>query len=139
MTKQQRYQRQWYKLNRKHVDKLHNRYYREHKDELLKYKQEYYHAHKEKWDLSSFARWTKNLWQFYGLTVKAYRDLATKQGHKCAICIKRVKGKLFVDHDHKTNNIRGLLCSKCNFGVGLFNDDPKLLKSATNYLEVANG
>jgi len=39
-----------------------------------------------------------------------------------------------IDHNHKTNNIRGLLCNKCNKGLGLFNDDPLLLIKAKDYL-----
>lgn len=51
----------------------------------------------------------------YGLTAEQYDDLLKLQGGKCAICRRRPKTKrLAVDHSHKTNEVRGLLCSRCN-------------------------
>lgn len=53
----------------------------------------------------------------------------------CAICGKSNFGKkLNVDHCHKTNRVRGLICWPCNIGIGKFNDDPKLLELAAKYL-----
>jgi hypothetical protein len=40
-----------------------------------------------------------------------------------------------LDHCHKTGKLRGLLCSGCNLGVGIFKDDPALLYAAISYLE----
>lgn len=80
----------------------------------------------------------------YGLTLEEYHQLFINQKGKCAICNKPEtqrscpKGKidsLRVDHDHKTSKIRGLLCSKCNFGISQFNDDIKLMERAINYLK----
>ena len=51
---------------------------------------------------------------------------------ECVIC--GVETKLVVDHCHKTNKIRGILCNKCNNGLGLFNDDPELLEYARIYI-----
>jgi len=51
---------------------------------------------------------------------------------ECVIC--GYVGKLNVDHDHETNEIRGMLCHKCNSGLGLFMDDPALLEFARIYL-----
>lgn len=50
----------------------------------------------------------------------------------CAIC-KQTK-KLVVDHNHTTKQIRGLLCSTCNLGLGMFQDNMDLLESAIRYL-----
>ena len=52
----------------------------------------------------------------------------------CGIHQSELKKSLSVDHNHKTGKIRGLLCSKCNFGIGQFNDDLKLIDSVKKYL-----
>lgn len=64
---------------------------------------------------------------------------------KCMICGKQMKQPenrrgqsldvVAVDHCHKTNKFRGLLCNACNKGLGLFNDNPILLENAIKYLK----
>lgn len=56
----------------------------------------------------------------------------------CAIC-GRSGGKHEVDHDHKTGKVRGILCSRCNNGLGQFLDNITLLKKAITYLEKHDG
>jgi len=74
----------------------------------------------------------------FGIGMKEYLDMHLAQEGKCAICHKespdpgRVLG---VDHDHKTEKIRGLLCTNCNLGLGNFQDNIELLKNAIQYLE----
>lgn len=55
---------------------------------------------------------------------------------ECTICGENTD--LVVDHDHKTNVVRGLLCNKCNKGIGLFKDSPELLEYARIYLLASN-
>jgi hypothetical protein len=60
------------------------------------------------------------------------------QGHVCAICGTKdpgYKGRFVVDHDHDTGNVRGLLCDRCNTGIGFLQDNIAVLRSAINYLE----
>jgi len=72
-----------------------------------------------------------------GLTAQEYEDMFVSQKGVCAICrLKDSKQRLAVDHNHKTGKIRGLLCGKCNKGLGLFDDAHILLTKASQYLRV---
>ncbi len=73
----------------------------------------------------------------YGITLEQYNTLLLKQNHCCAICCRHeseYSKRLSVDHCHKTGNIRGLLCTLCNTGLGVFKDDITNLASAISYL-----
>lgn len=95
--------------------------------------------------LNSHRRWRKtyperhrsNNLRRYGLNTLTYGLILQKQGQSCAICGERAAAdrRLEVDHDHATNRIRGLLCSKCNNGLARFRDDPNLLRIAIDYLQ----
>lgn len=56
---------------------------------------------------------------------------------QCVICGD--DGLLVVDHDHDTGQVRGMLCSHCNRGLGHFRDDPLLLEFAAEYLRYLGG
>jgi len=75
----------------------------------------------------------------YGLTIELYDSLLAKQGGGCAICGRKESGdskrrRLFVDHDHATGKVRGLLCASCNYGLGNFKDDIRIVENALAYL-----
>lgn len=81
----------------------------------------------------------------YGLVEKQFRALRIAQEDKCAICgqpeTTRYRGivrALSVDHDHITGKVRGLLCQKCNLGLGSFADDPLRLLKAIWYLGLSS-
>ena len=69
----------------------------------------------------------------YGLTSIAYAALLEKQNHGCAICSE--PNPPAIDHCHRTGRVRGILCHKCNKGIGLLQDDPETLRAAAEYLE----
>ncbi|MBU2249141.1 MAG: endonuclease VII domain-containing protein [Gammaproteobacteria bacterium] len=78
---------------------------------------------------------SKVLFKKYGVTEKQYAELFNKQNGACAICATAPNWKrLAVDHNHDTGHVRGLLCAKCNRGIGLFSDDRTLLDRAIRYL-----
>ena len=64
------------------------------------------------------------------------RTLALQDG-KCAICWgpPDLRRRLAIDHDHVNGAIRGLLCGRCNIGLGLAGDSPTLLRAMAEYLE----
>jgi len=73
--------------------------------------------------------------KLYGISLKEYNEILLSQNGVCDIC-KNENGakKLGVDHCHRTGNIRGLLCDSCNKGLGMFRDNPDLLRRAIDYL-----
>lgn len=70
--------------------------------------------------------------QRYGVTPEQYRQMEREQDGCCAICHRR--RKLHLDHDHETNEARGLTCGQCNRALGLMQDDPERLEAAARYL-----
>lgn len=81
----------------------------------------------------------------YGLTVEQYEAILAAQGGRCAICREENKSPnvkyvpLCVDHCHDTGKFRGLLCNKCNLGMGNFDDDPERMEAAAEYVRRAKG
>lgn len=71
----------------------------------------------------------------YGLSLEEYDVMLREQDGVCAICYNAPNGKpLFVDHNHITGRVRGLLCDVCNLGLGAFKEDEELLVHAMMYL-----
>ena len=68
------------------------------------------------------------------MTPEDYDAMLARQNGVCAIC-KTGGCKLIIDHSHKTNAVRGLLCNACNLGLGNFGDDPGSLRMAADYAE----
>lgn len=80
----------------------------------------------------------------YRLSEEEYNALYASQKGLCLICkqAENVKDrrtekqkKLAIDHCHNTGKIRGLLCSRCNLGIGCMKDDPERLRAAALYIE----
>ena len=74
----------------------------------------------------------------YGITEKDYQEILASQGFKCAICgadhQETKDAALRVDHCHETGTVRGLLCNKCNTGLGLLGDTADAIMKAAAYL-----
>ena len=75
----------------------------------------------------------------YGMSLMDYDVLFRRQRGVCAICKRRSARTLCVDHCHATGKVRGLLCSKCNLGIGQLEDNPILVRAASAYLEASLG
>jgi ferredoxin len=70
----------------------------------------------------------------YGITPSKFIEMLNSQNKQCGICKKDITQGANIDHCHKTGNIRGLLCSSCNKGLGHFRDKENLLENAISYL-----
>lgn len=71
------------------------------------------------------------------ITPAHYQTLLEAQSYACAICgvnAEETKQGLAVDHNHATDKVRGLLCVRCNVGLGYFKDNVNSLNQAINYL-----
>ncbi len=103
---------------------------------VRKYRKEYPERHRASLRNSRLKR-------LYGMTEAELLDRISRQGGACAICgavlvRRKVAGiKVFacVDHNHITGDVRKILCSSCNGGLGLFGDNPDVLRKAIIYLE----
>ncbi len=79
-------------------------------------------------------------WQLkynFGITAEKYDSMLKEQNNSCAICqspVPQGAGRFHVDHDHKTGQVRGLLCNNCNLGLGFFADNIDKLTKAAKYL-----
>lgn len=72
----------------------------------------------------------------YGITLEEYNKLLIEQNNSCKMCSRsqnEFKRLLVVDHDHKTGEIRGLLCDGCNTSIAILDNESAML-AAQNYL-----
>lgn len=106
-----------------------SRYYKNHSEIIRMKCRDRYHADPSK-------DYMKHIRRKYGLTIEKYAALHAEQSGLCKICgnPERQKRDLSVDHDHSTGEVRGLLCMRCNVGLGSFSDDPIMLERAVAYL-----
>lgn len=132
-AKQKRHE--YYAENKKELEAKRKIYYAKNRARILERERE-----KNKLNLEKNREY--RLKTKFGISLEEYNSLLERQHGVCAICglgesSRDKKGKirpLMVDHDHKTGKVRGLLCSKCNIGLGQFNDSPTVLKVAMEYI-----
>lgn len=83
---------------------------------------------------------SKGVKQTYGISIERVHEMYKDQKGLCGICekhfefISKHKG-LYIDHDHSSGKVRGLICSSCNSLLGCAKDDIKILKKAIEYLK----
>lgn len=73
----------------------------------------------------------------YKLELGTYDILYESLNGKCQICNRKFD-KLYIDHCHITGIVRGLLCNKCNSGLGMLEDNRQYLENAISYLDKNN-
>lgn len=98
---------------------------------------------RERYEPTEAEKADSHLRRTYGITAAEYEAILEKQGGVCAICSQEcnrsTSERFCVDHDHETGLVRGLLCFKCNVGLGRFDDDIGRLNVAIAYLRAAEG
>ncbi len=104
------------------------------------YKSGKYHNYCSPCKSEHFKTYQKTIGRFkrHGITVDDYNHMYISQGGKCKICAVP-SDNLYIDHNHKTMEVRGLLCRDCNSALGLFRDNIEILENAVEYLKNNNG
>ena len=102
--------------------------YQENKEKIKKERKEFYHKFPE------LVR-KRRMMTTYKITAEKYEQLnAVKNCECCGRSEKEFVKGLSIDHCHKSGEVRGVLCPNCNTAIGLFNDDPGVMKKAIGYL-----
>jgi len=154
--------KKYYDTHREAVNAQRRKYYAEHKEEFNSRQIEYYAKHKKeicarqtkyqrehpaaqrgcqaryraghKQEVARRSR-ERQLMKKYGLSPEDYNKMVTLQKGLCAICKHPPnKGNLFIDHNHSTGKVRGLLCHKCNIALGHVDNSVATLRAVIKYL-----
>jgi hypothetical protein len=140
------YHTTWCEANKEKREEWSKSYYVKNKEKILERQRAYRESNREK--LAEGQRiYRKNnkkklseeqkarmVAKRYGISLEDVAKMKTDQCNKCAICQKDI-GRLVVDHNHDTGEVRGLLCNKCNIALGLFKDSRFILLAAVDYLD----
>ena len=140
MSNREGYNKKYYHNHKEYFKKYHD----EHKEEIKKKRIEYFKQYRQK-NRKEIAKHQREYYlnnrisvieRHYNLSYGAWLEMWESQNGKCAICEKVFDSPsdACVDHNHETGEIRGLLCIKCNYGLGQFNDNLQLLENAIEYL-----
>lgn len=121
----------WYRANRDREISRVRAWQQENKDQYNERQRRYREMHPDR-------DWSGYLKRKFGMTVDEYDAFLVAHGGRCAICgHEPAEGtRLHLDHDHESKAVRGMLCVRCNNGLGQFQEDPALLERAVDYLQV---
>jgi len=136
--KQNAYNRQYVKDHREELSAKRRQHYKDNREEIkAKNKQR-----KKRITPSGLTTEKADNLHKYGITPEHFNSMQDSQGFVCSICgwvlEDSVTGKaktLNVDHCHRTNTVRGLLCNNCNRALGYFQDSATILRKAVAYLD----
>ena len=151
MSSKSEYNKAYYQKNKERLKEAARKYYYENKEACRARSRAWYYANiavaqerSHRWHEENRERVLKNrkanarrrVLAQHGLTEDQYNEMVEAQDGVCAICERPcdVAGKLSVDHCHETSRVRGLLCKRCNSGLGFFREDIDLLARALAYL-----
>lgn len=111
-------------------------WYRRNRTRILAQRKQYYQENKHRLKQAQPEARRRHTLAVYGITPEQFSAMLTAQGGRCAICRSdKPFGKNFhLDHCHVTGRVRGILCKRCNNGIGFFDDDISKMKLAMEYL-----
>lgn len=124
-------------------------YYKNNKEKLCSKQRDYYAKNKEKftaysrkWRAENPDKMRELRLKQYAISQDDYNALLVKQGGVCAVCgakpfSEEAKNRrLSVDHNHISGKVRGLLCIRCNIGLGMLRENLGILRNLIEYIEV---
>lgn len=134
--------KEYQKKNKKSISKKNKLYYQNNKDSIIEKTNNYYQENrnmvkkrmKKYYDENQPEIRINRKLKKYNITLDEYQNLKTQNDGRCDIC-NEIPEKACIDHCHKTEVVRGLLCNKCNSGIGFLQDDIELLENAVSYLK----
>ncbi len=146
------YQKRYRKNNRESIKAGKLKYNQENSEKIREYQREYRLKNKEKRKRYSKEHHAKNpdarrsivYKKTYGITLENYNEMLAKQNNVCAVCkqpevilhnITKKPKRLAIDHDHKTGQVRGLLCHRCNVFLGNYEELRDLIPQFEIYLQ----
>ena len=92
-------------------------------------------CYQKEWSKKRPSRRPQILLRDYGITIEQYNEMFEKQKGLCIICKKKSNKTLHVDHNHKTKEVRGLLCYRCNSAIGYLDDSPERARVLADYID----
>lgn len=119
-------------MNQYYSTEYHSQYYKEHEDKKKAYQKAYRLLNLEKIKIKDRF---KSLKAKYGITPEVYDAMFKQQNGVCKICKQTERGRyknLAVDHNHRTGEVRGLLCRRCNLGLAYL-ENGNFMSGATAY------
>lgn len=102
-------------------------------------KRRYQESLEQKRERGRNRHWERTLRLRYKITQATYDEMREAQDYRCGICDRPENaslgraGRLVLDHDHASGKLRAFLCPSCNMGLGMFKDDPDLMRKAADY------
>ena len=140
------YRKEWNKANPELVKQYDKARYQNNKEKNIERAKHWYEENKEKVKIRQKEQRELNpekakiqdrknkLKTKYNTTPELVEELRIKQENRCAICANEFTGTPYIDHCHKTEIVRGLLCHSCNVSIGLLKENSETLSNAIKYL-----
>jgi len=128
------YKKAYYQKNKEYLNKRRRMYNKANKEYVASLRRE---VNKKHYEANRDYYAELNLIRKYGITLEDKERMLNDQGNNCKICCQDFSADVnpVVDHCHASGVVRGLLCNRCNVGLGMFQDNPLELVKAIEYLK----